>query len=363
MTCVELKSYIYNRNYITNVLESLGCTKIKVWDNRISCCNPDGDNPTACVVYKNENLNVSNYTRDLEKLNKNPDIITLVQYYKNSDFRKAILWLHKLFNLNPAYSAIEKNVEETALEKYYRLVHPSMLRKSGKKINLNKNKTIDESELYGYSIYPHKDFVIDGCISQKTITKFELGYSDKHQRTTMPVRHWAGGALVGVRGRTSIPMASEIGVAKYFPLAPFSTGCELYGLYENYDNISKSKTLILFEGEKSVLKLDSLYKRFEKFVDDPCYGVAVFGHNISDEQAEIIKHMGIKKVVVAFDKDVNRDKVIRVSRKMIPFVPELYYIEDTESLLGEKESPIDPGIETFAYLYNNKKLVRETIIS
>ena len=75
MTISELKQYIYQQNKISFVLEQLGCTKIKYHPIKqyFTCCNADnGDNPNAVIVYQNERLNVTNYTRDLKKYDAFP---------------------------------------------------------------------------------------------------------------------------------------------------------------------------------------------------------------------------------------------------------------------------------------------------
>ena len=348
MTCSEIKKYIYSNNKVPNVLEALGCHHIRIWDNRVTCCNPDGDNQLACNVYLNENLNVVNYTRNLSEVSQYHDILTLIQFYKKCDFRETMVWIHRLFNISLNYT---NNSKEEAEENDLLGIFPSLKRKS--KVKHKENIKIDESELFNSIPYPHKDFVIDACISSKTIKKFELGYNVRTQRTIIPCRSWKDGSLIGIRGRTSIADADKLGIAKYLPLKAFSTGQELYGLWENYNEIVESKKVIIFEGEKSVLKLDSLYKRFSKLTDEPAYGVAIYGHNVSLEQATILGGIGIKEVTIAFDNDVDLKTIKKSYLNFYPGI-RVYYLHDEKEILGPKDSPIDKDIKDFTDMYNKR---------
>ena len=58
MTTMELKKYIYENNKVEYILNDIGCTHIYYHSNKEfwSCCNYNGDNPSAVNVFNNEYL-------------------------------------------------------------------------------------------------------------------------------------------------------------------------------------------------------------------------------------------------------------------------------------------------------------------
>ena len=82
MDAKELKNYIYENNYVEQVLESINCHHIKYHaaNGYWTCANATGDNNNAIVLYNNEYLICTNYTRVMVSSDRNTDIIDLVCY-------------------------------------------------------------------------------------------------------------------------------------------------------------------------------------------------------------------------------------------------------------------------------------------
>ena len=101
MNAQDLKLYIYENDMITQILEELGMHHIKWHDNKkyITCGMPDGDNKQSTVIYNNEFLNVTAYTRDIVDENDISDIISLVSFIKKYSFRETIFWLSNKLGL------------------------------------------------------------------------------------------------------------------------------------------------------------------------------------------------------------------------------------------------------------------------
>ena len=82
-------------------------------------------------------------------------------------------------------------------------------------------------------------------------------------------------------------------------------------------------------------------------------------HALTDSQIRLILKLRCSKVVIAFDKDVDyfckKEKVLREQMDKLKRFVNLYYIYDSENLLGEKDSPADRGIEVWQYLYDRKR--------
>ena len=345
MTVAEIKRYINDNNKIAFVLEKLSCHHIKEWPDRVTACNPDGDNYGAVNVYRNDTLNVVNYTRDLSNISKRSDIITLIQYYQKYDFGKAIKWLHQILGLKLTYSTQKVVTFEDPTSIFKSLNH-------NYKDNL-EYQILNDEILLDYAPYPHIDFAIDAKLTKSTVKKFQIGYSYNAKRTILPVRLWSSGDLIGVRGRSSIPNAEMFGIPKYFPLQPFKTSHNLYGLWENYDNILKSGKVIVFEGEKSVLTVDALHQYIKKLSGEDLWAVSLFGHELSDEQCAILAGLNLKEIIFAFDKDMPESISWKACEKLYR-LRTVSYIYDTNSVLGDHDSPIDQTIQNFVDLYNQR---------
>ena len=118
----------------------------------------------------------------------------------------------------------------------------------------------------------------------------------------------------------------------------------LYGLYENYDSILKSKLVVVFESEKSVLKRDSL-------LDNNC--VAIQGKSLSEEQTRILIGLDAE-IVFALDKDVCIEDIWFMCEKFYG-IRIVSYIWDDDGLVHEKESPADCSDAIYRRLLKNRK--------
>ena len=116
------------------------------------------------------------------------------------------------------------------------------------------------------------------------------------------------------------------------------------GMKQNRDSILDSKSVILFEGLKSVMH------------------VAAWGYNnclssetsdINDAQAAILISMGIRDLIIAFDKDVGLGH-IRETTKLLQKYMNVYAIYDKWGLLQDKDSPCDQGRDTWELLYDRR---------
>ena len=96
----KLKWYIYKEEAIEFVLTSIKCHDIKLSQDkkRYSCSNHDGDRIGAIQVNNNPYIGVVNYTRQKD-FKPNADIIDLVQYNIQCDFKTAMSFLHSILKL------------------------------------------------------------------------------------------------------------------------------------------------------------------------------------------------------------------------------------------------------------------------
>ena len=95
MNIRELKLYIYENKYVEQILESIGCHHVKYHASNgyWTCANATGDNNNAIVIYNDEPLFCTNYTRQMINTSRATDIIDLVSYTKSLDFVSTIKFM------------------------------------------------------------------------------------------------------------------------------------------------------------------------------------------------------------------------------------------------------------------------------
>lgn len=134
----------------------------------------------------------------------------------------------------------------------------------------------------------------------------------------------------------------------------------LYGLYQNKSVIKKSKEVILYESEKSVLLHGSYFTQNKS--------VAMGGSSFSEYHSIILKEVGIEKIVLAMDNDWDDDgnkkygfeKALKEAKKIFSMGFDVDIIYDwEENLLGNKDAPIDRGRQVYSKLYRDRKNIKE----
>ena len=190
--------------------------------------------------------------------------------------------------------------------------------------------------------------------------KFNIRYSVSRNQIIIP-HYDINGNLIGIRGRTlNEEEAEEFG--KYRPIEiegveyahPLSLN--LYGIYENKEAIKRIKRVVLFEGEKSVLKGYNYYGNNN-------ISLAVCGSHINKRQIDLlIKNFDINEIIVAFDKEYETQReyvnyLVRYSEacKKYKNYCNFSIVMDKNNLLDLKDSPIDKGKEVF------EQLIRERV--
>ena len=198
-------------------------------------------------------------------------------------------------------------------------------------------------------------------IDKSVMDLFEICYNPLSGGVIIPHRDIKG-RLIGIRERT----LSQEDAKKYGKYRPMFFGKELYnhplsfnlyGLYQNKENIKKVKTAFVFEGEKSVLQYGSMFGQENNLA------VAVCGSSFAAYQAKLLIDLGVKEIVVGMDKqykevgDEEHVKLVKnltnIHHKYSGFVT-ISYLFDKERVLSYKASPTDEGMEKFLYLYKNR---------
>jgi hypothetical protein len=192
-------------------------------------------------------------------------------------------------------------------------------------------------------------------ISPQTLMKYKIKYDPIDNVIIIPHYNDEGG-LIGVRGRYLNPDA----YAKYKPIKhngkvlAHKTSRVLYGLNLNKEAIKRHKIAIIFEGEKSVMKMDTVY-------GENNIAVAVSGKTITIDHIKLLLKYGVEKIVLAFDRDYSDlDEIVdkqQEYREIVSYVQNFCNVSmiiDYGFKLDYKDSPIDKGKEVFEDLMSKK---------
>lgn len=141
---------------------------------------------------------------------------------------------------------------------------------------------------------------LDEGISIDTMIKYQIGYYERSQATTIPC-FAQDGSLIGIRCRHWNP--DEIEAGKYRPLClldgtsyKFPTNQVFYGINWNWGEIERTGHVILVEGEKSVLKADTWWREKNNVV-------ALYGSNLGLQRRNQLIKFGADHVTIAIDSD------------------------------------------------------------
>lgn len=200
----------------------------------------------------------------------------------------------------------------------------------------------------------------EGISNEVCKTNF-IGYYAGGEQITIP--HFdINNRLIGIRGRyLAEEDAQRFG--KYRPLYINHTlynhplSMNLYNLNNSKNNIMKTKTAIIFESEKSCLMYQSYYGKENDI------SVACCGSSISSYQIHLLKTLGVREIIVAFDRQfevIGDDEFLRLKRKLIEMNVKygtdilVTVIFDKNMLTPYKSSPIDQGMEIFEKLLSER---------
>ena len=215
------------------------------------------------------------------------DTISLVQHVKHIDFNQAVSYICSVLHLQVGQIEQNEQLDNWAeLRRFLPNAEPEP----------DKLLTYDKSILSLFDhLYPQE--WLDYGISADILDKFGIGWYARQACISIPVIF--NGQLVGVRGRYT--REHDVAKGKYRPICTLdgtvlklATSQVMYGYDQNKAAIEKSRQVVLFESEKSVLKA-------------PKYGInnalAVFGSNISKQHIQLLLELGVNDVVLAFDSD------------------------------------------------------------
>lgn len=328
----ELKEEILQRELISDILSEIGCRHIVDRGEYFSCGNRDGDNPRAIVVYKNEYISCTNYTRQITKNGRSADIFDLIAYAEDCSFAEAMRFVCNLAGIDFYGESIE-------LPESLQIIKLLKEMSTGEDEEDNTPvKPISEKILSYYLPYGNRMFEDDN-ISLDIQHEFEIGFDCATGYITIPIRDSLG-SLCGVKGRYFGEPDERH--SKYTYIEKCSKGRILYGYWQNREYIKQNKYIYVLESEKAVQQLATIGVR-------SC--VSTGGKTISKYQVEEIIRTGCTPIL-ALDKDVDEEELKNIASMFVDGVS-VYAIIDKDNILDEKESPSDNPQKWKCLIKNN----------
>ena len=333
----DLKEEILNREFLTDILFELGCHHIQDRGDYLTCGNPDGDNPRSVVVYKNEYISCTNYTRQITKNSRAADIFDLIAYIRDCSFAEAMKFVCELMGLE--YYGERTNEPESL--QILRLLRDMSIGDDGE--DNTRVKPISEKILSYYLPYGSKMWE-DSGVSLATQRFFELSFDPCTNSVAIPIRDELG-TLVAVKARR-LEYNPSVGESKYFFLEPGSKSLVLYGLYQNLKLIQEQGVVYVGESERFVHQLYEM----------GYYGVSTGGSKVSRRQVEMLTRLGVK-IVFCFDKDQTKNDIENVANMFLDGIS-IYAMLDEDNVLIDKESPSDDSKKWIYMVNNNIYIIR-----
>lgn len=211
-----------------------------------------------------------------------------------------------------------------------------------KKIIANR-KILDPSYMDQFIDEPPQEWLDEG-ISAETMKHFGIRIDNASNRIVYPV-YDADFNLIAAKGRTRFQKYKEFGIKKYLNYQQIGTTDYFAGMKENYEDIMRQKSVVIFEGLKSVMKL---------YDWDWHNAIAAETKGINDNQIILLIKMGLKEVTFADDNDVPISKIRHDVEKLRRYT-NVYAIIDSHKLLPEnKMAPCDAGREVWEQLYSER---------
>lgn len=197
----------------------------------------------------------------------------------------------------------------------------------------------DKEILKDYPIAISELFLKDN-ISVETQLFFGVRYDKFTRRVLIPVYY--NNELIGLTGRRNAKYLQE-GENKYMPILRYSKSLVFFGYDVYYDLIKKTKTVMIVESEKSVMKMWQMGSKIPT--------LALGSNALSRNHIELLKLLQVDTVIFALDKSLSyEESLIPNIKKLKKYGREckIKYIDVNNvpnELLGEKEAICDRNKE------------------
>ena len=206
------------------------------------------------------------------------------------------------------------------------------------KIENNLDYEFEKKELLEYpkkllDLFPCviSDLFLNDGINETTQLLFDIKYDKETDRILIPVIF--KDKLVGIIGRyNNLEVPKK--VPKYYPILSYPKSEVLFGYDLCKNKISETKTVVLVESEKSVMK--SIQRNMYNTL-------AIGGSNISNSQIELLKELNVKNIFISLDSDKDRDSLLTQINKWFKNETDfnIYLVDNNTKYVNEKSCIFD----------------------
>ena len=203
---------------------------------------------------------------------------------------------------------------------------------------------------------------LDEGISLETMVKYQVGYYDRLDATTIPC-FAQDGSLIGIRCRHWRP--DEIEAGKYRPLSlldgttfKFPTNNVFFGINWNWGEIERTGHVILAEAEKSVMKADTWWSEKSNVL-------ALYGNNLGLQRRNQLIKLGVNHVTIAIDSDFHEigdeeygkfeKKVLSIAKLFKGYAKADVVYNNIGLQNAYKASPFDFDEATYNLMWENRE--------
>lgn len=321
------------------------------------------------------------------------DVVSATQgFYGEDNFIKSFNYICDFFGIDRNEGKNNKHgfgKQTENLEEEFKILNSHKKREIRKEFKMLP--AYKETYLNLYQSYYPSEWLEEG-ITEDAMDLYGIKMDLLSQQIIIPHRDIFE-RLIGIRCRNYKQGLVENG-KKYMPVYIGNKCCSypmefnLYGLWLSKDNIIKSKSVSLFESEKSPIKTFSFYGK-EKNTS-----VAMCSMNFSIYQRDILVLLGVEEINICYDKQYELDRIeyfkdkknsdlteeerIEKKKKIIEYnsyfkkllkiyklvsnYMQMYVVADFEDRLEYKDAPIDKGKEIYDELFSERKLIYDESI-
>lgn len=185
---------------------------------------------------------------------------------------------------------------------------------------------------------------LDEDMSAEVLREYKIKVDNASNRIVYPIYDNSGN-LISVKGRTRYPQYKEMRLQKYKYYTKIGSNDFFVGMKENKRFITALNEVIIFEGIKSGLKLTTATGQRNWLSSETS--------KLNEAQIKILIRLHVKNIIVAYDSDVKLQSIKKQVSALKHFA-NVYAVINRNELLGEKESPMDRGIDVWNKLLEQK---------
>lgn len=340
----QIRNKLRDEDKIEELLEALGCEYVKPEQRGfvITAQLPErfySTNKRAVQVKLNNSLSCQIRNRGDFKGGSIYDLISYIHFDKRGDeeFRqnlhKSKEFICKVFGWTHFLKARTGDV----VVKDYTASMKEIINGRQRKREIKPNPVLPEEIMLEYYPYnkplPYIDWIDEG-ISYNTQVMYGVGICLESMRVVFPLRNRFG-QIVGVKGR--IMRDEDDPERKYLYLYRCNNRYEWFNWHYAHPYILQEKKVYILESEKSSMKL---------FENNIYNSLAIGASDISIEQADMVKQLGLDiEIVLCYDKGITIDEIKRNAQMFRGRRVSAMF--DTDGILEGKNAPVDQGVEVW----------------